>query len=433
MPEKTSAEVIKELLDPAINDVKAATASVKTFETKATALEAKNAELEKELKTSASKTADLEKKLADFSAKINSINVKVDVPSPTGAFKSTTLMMECGRQFRKVIAATCGDSTIKSRFIKTDMGEDTSTHGAELLHPEFDTELYRLTQEYGQFKLLNVRPMGRKEMLLPVETAFPTAGFYSEGSDLTTSGGGAGTYTQKTITARMVAAILKASRQIIDDAEIVSPSIVENIMLDLSRGCAKAIDTAVFVGDGVDDYTNGAIYGLFNAASHYASTAAATHTTFASITYNDISNCRNNVNPQVRMNQGTCWFCHPNAITDLQNIKDTNGRPILHEYLTPPFPNREGFGSRFNMLGYPVYFVHQAPYSDGASAKFLVFGDPRYFVVGMRENFSVESSAYPFWTTHQIGYKGWSRVAASVAAPVAQYTAAFTCLYTAAS
>jgi len=85
-------------------------------------------------------------------------------------------------------------------------------------------------------------------------------------------------------------------------------------------------------------------------------------------------------------------------------VQDSNGRPIFQTALEAP-----AAGGIMNMFGFPVTAVGAAPSTNAASAKVAVFGDPRAFAVGMRKQFTFESSDAPRWSTLERSFRGHGR------------------------
>lgn len=276
------------------------------------------------------------------------------------------------------------------------LGEDSSP-GSTLINDQLSSDIYDSLLRFGAWSTLGVRPVGTKNTKIPVKTARPVANFIlTEAgtiSDDTTKAG-----TSVTLEVEVVAVLLNVSLQLIEDGEY---DIAGDVLDDFIEAYNFRCDFAAFSGNGTADATNGGVTGLFNFGT--AATAASTRTTIAATKYDDWLRCLTTVDAAV-LTRAARWWIHPSLMAAAIGVQDSNGRPIFQTALEAP-----SAGGIMNMFGYPVTAVGAAPSTNAASAKVAVFGDPRAYAVGMRKQFTFESSDSPRWSTLERSFRGHGR------------------------
>lgn len=294
-------------------------------------------------------------------------------------------------------------------------GED-SGFGSDLITPDLARDIYDSLLTYGSYNTLGMRRLSTKVTELPVKTARAAFNWLiTEGAAIGEDNTKAGTSVNATV--RPLGGLISVSRQLLEDSPL---DVVADVMDDFVEGYAECLDYAAFVANGTTDNTNGGYTGIFSGGT--ASVAAATHTSFASLTYTDVLNTMLAVDPVVLKRQAR-WWMHPFALVTLMGIKDTTGRPIFQSILERPAPNAVG-----SLLGYPITLVSNAPYTSGVSAPFIAFGDPNSQVVGIRHDFQFEYSDDYHFNTWQRAFRGIGRAAIAM-----RKATAFAVLTTAAS
>jgi HK97 family phage major capsid protein len=397
---------IKKNLDTIVKAVETTSTALEGVNKTVTEVTKANAEHDKKLGAVEAKLNDLNKTLTE----LKSVRVVTETPSRRGIVKSQAQAVEFMSHILAMVKNTGGSlHNIGKGFIK-DLAEGSSNTGGALVHPEFDTALTRLIEDYGFFRRCRVIPMGRKQTLLPVESSFPSASFIAEAGTITPDT--TTPFAQKTITAKKIAIIRNISRELLADSEIITPDIVEVIMLDLAWAIAKRIDFAVFNGDGTDDANNGGITGVTVAGTQVTCAAA---TTFATVTRADLVSAMSAVNPKVLESETAGWYCSSTvALKTFRGMLDGNNRPLYQNYLDAPFTGNQPFRAALNVEGFPLYTSNILNSTDGASKVVAVFGDLRFFTVGLRQDVEFESSPYPYWTKDQMSYRAIARVGGSI-------------------
>lgn len=94
------------------------------------------------------------------------------------------------------------------------------------------------------------------------------------------------------------------------------------------------------------------------------------------------------------------WLCRKTTRNTLSGLRDTNNRPIFYaDYAT--FNN--GTLQPPSMVGYPVYMTRNCP-ALGNNAD-LILGDLGMYMMGMRQNLTIDSSQHVKFTTDETTYR----------------------------
>jgi HK97 family phage major capsid protein len=118
-----------------------------------------------------------------------------------------------------------------------------------------------------------------------------------------------------------------------------------------------------------------------------AAGATTGNVSVATLDMDDFVRCLSTVDAGV-LSRGAKWWIHPTVLAKIALIKDLNGRSIFQNALEAP--NGGGIGS---ILGYPVVPTGKMPSTDTTSKVVAVFGDPQGCAVGVRKQFTLDSSA----------------------------------------
>lgn len=282
-------------------------------------------------------------------------------------------------------------------LVRRALGEDSSP-GSTLIDDKLSRDIYDTLASYGIWNTFQVQRMGTKQTKFPVKTVRPVANFIlSEGGMISDDSNKAG--TSGTLEVEVIAALLKVSIQLLQDAEF---DITADVLDDFSQAVAYRLDYACTQADGTANATAGGQTGIFGGGGT-AAAAAATHSTTEATTLADWTNTLLAVDPEV-LNRPAKWWMHPQHIVRAINIKDSNGRPI---FLTAnEAPTVGGIGT---ILGYPVVPTMAAPTANVATTKVAVFGDPAGLVVGIRSDFMFEASDHFSWNTYERTFRGVAR------------------------
>lgn len=275
------------------------------------------------------------------------------------------------------------------------IGEDSSP-GSTLINDDLHSEVYDSLLRFGSWSTLGVRPIGTKNTRIPVKTVRPIANFIlTEAGSISDDTNKAGTTV--TLEAEVVAVLLNVSLQLLEDGEI---DIAADVLDDFIEAVNFRCDFAAFSGNGTADGLNGGVTGLFGFAT--AATAATTRTTIAATRYDDWLRCLTTVDAAV-LQRAARWWMHPSLMAAAIGVQDSNGRPIFQTALEAPA------GGILNLFGFPVTMVGAAPATNAANARVAVFGDPRAYAVGLRKQFTFESSDHARWTTLERSFRGHAR------------------------
>lgn len=164
-----------------------------------------------------------------------------------------------------------------------------------------------------------------------------------------------------------------------DMGSMMGAQLVGIIVRKLAEARAGVIDDTVMNGNGQSAYHGKVgIITRASSASHpevRLSTAAATHTTFASIDDADFINAKLDIAPGARA--GLIWAFHPDWDIRFRNIRDAEGRPIYKTGGELSMENGQWF-----IGGRPVVFSEKVPNEDGTSEPYAILCNPQYVALG---------------------------------------------------
>lgn len=189
---------------------------------------------------------------------------------------------------------------------------------------------------------------------------------------------------------KVVAAQIPVRNAVIDDVEGIAEILTTDVMselytlegLSMARNNDQAASTTNSTGAslglrGLDSYLGTPAAGSSSNASYGTSGYALTNgihsiatigiASQSAVTYNDITNLVNLLPPQYWMMEGTCFQAHPNFITQLRQLKDTQGLPLFLEI------GDYDAAAVGMMFGFPV--IPNANLSTGAGAYPLYLGN----------------------------------------------------------
>ena len=258
--------------------------------------------------------------------------------------------------------------------------------GAGAIPAVFGEDLFDLLPDYGAFASLSVRPVGNRRGKFPVTTAYPNALFILENDPVSDDALLAGTsVTAETV---LIGTLVNCSRQLVEDVETdLSEYFLDNMM----QAMGQRLDTACFIGTGASDANNGGVTGIFADAGISTVNAAAGHTKLENCDKDDFAKVMEAVDAATL--QRPCrWWISSALLPALLRCKDTAGNPLLEFH-----PEAGGF----YLLGFPVTLVAVAPSTNAANQKVAAFGDPRSYVVPMRNEFALDSSGHSRWSNFQ--------------------------------
>lgn len=262
------------------------------------------------------------------------------------------------------------------------MSSLTNAAGAYTLPTPFLAEVFVIVEERGvarrEFRPI---PMGSKTLDMSTIATKAIGYWTDEGSNITAADLAFGTGQ---LMAKKLGAITSWSSELEEDTAVAFLAVV-------TESIAEAIftkeDDAGFIGDGTPTY--GSFTGLVNAATAGV-TMASGKTAFADADADDFKAVRDSVSLARR--RGAKWFLHPDIISNVEGLKDLQGRYIYRG----PGDNRPAL-----LWGYPIANNGEgvesmpAASASAASKKFVAFGNPRHMLMGMRREleFAVSKEA----------------------------------------
>jgi HK97 family phage major capsid protein len=304
------------------------------------------------------------------------------------------------------IRRACAESLCKSglrirtksgQFVSADdyikaMGESSDVAGGYLVPDEIGRELIRNVEQYGVArKFLRRVPMSSERQSWPKRTGGTTVYYPDEGVAITPSDVSLGSVR---LTAKKWAQLTFVSRELSEDSVI---AVGELLALEFALALANAEDRNAFMGDGTSTYAG--ITGVFNSENVALVTAGSTHTSFQSLTFDDLADTVGAVPGWVLEAPDTAWFMSSSIEHICRGITDLGGRPILVD------PNE---GGPRRILGYPVVRTQVCPTisDDGTHKKALAFGSLRAWgLLGERRTMAIERSEHVKFAEDQLAFK----------------------------
>lgn len=187
-----------------------------------------------------------------------------------------------------------------------------------------------------------------------------------------------------TLNAKKGAILWEESRELIQDA----PAFGQRLAVMLPRVIAAGLDKVFYTGNGI-----GRPLGLLNADS----TITITRNTGSSILYVDIKKLWGALHPQCHRN--AIWIVNSASIPQLLGLKDDNNNSIWH----PGMNGSVKDGVPQTLFGRPVLYCEAAP-AVGTSGD-ISLCDLSNYVIGTRQDLSIESSNAPGWTRDVVSFK----------------------------
>ncbi len=292
------------------------------------------------------------------------------------------------------LAALGGDHKAKD-FMAAQSG-GTDNKGGFAVPSVLSNQLINLVEEAGVARQYCQRiVMSSDNWSVPKVTAQASISYPSEGSAL---GESDVTFSQVSLSAKKMAALVKMSTEISEDAVI---SMVDTITQSLALSMATAEDDNLF--NGVASAIN---------ANGIAGDASVDDTNVASagaLALTDLTACATGIGNPIR-GASNAWYINPvvyhGQIRDLVNAAGGNTIQIL-----------EG-GQQQSLLGYPVVLTNILPSAPASGELVAVFGDLRlgcYFGDRRSLNFKVLSEL--FAANDQVAIQCTQRIDLAVANP----------------
>ncbi|MCC6904302.1 MAG: phage major capsid protein [Anaerolineae bacterium] len=274
------------------------------------------------------------------------------------------------------------DRRTKSSYKALGINPDTS--GGYLVPPQYADEIIELLRAQSLFmskpdsagsveSLVTMMPMNRDTLIVPRQTGSSTAYWVGENAQITDS---QPTLGQIQLTAKKLAALVKVSNELLDDA---TPDVDAFIRDDLVRTLADKFDSTVLYGTGGAGEPIG-IYYMPDVTKTALNAAPGIDDLVSAVTRVEEQN--------VRMDETSQWILHPRDKNAFRLLQDTAGQFVF-----------AGVGLNAavgvvpdTLLGYR-WATSTAVAKAGSPAETDVFfGHWRDLVVGMRKTIEIVAS-----------------------------------------
>lgn len=272
----------------------------------------------------------------------------------------------------------------------------TAADGGNLVPQDFLDELNKDLQDQVVFRqICRVVPMRRNTMVIPRVTSSVKTYWTAENASKSTT---TAAFTQDTLTAFKLAAILYASDELIEDSsDMNSFDIVRLIISLFSESIAMEEEAAFAQGNGT---TQPLGLETARAAGTFASIAAVNQT------FDDIINLEFSLKPQYRA--GASFLANDSVIKEMRKLKDSQNRYLWQDAIAP--------GQPATFHGYRVYVCNALP------GRTVYFGDwRRGFWIGDRRSVAVKitQDSETAFTKDQTAIRVVERVGSQVVLPSA--------------
>lgn len=274
------------------------------------------------------------------------------------------------------VSRECGEHLVQLARGNRVLSAGVDAEGGYLVAPEFAAEIIRLIPTVGIYaRIARHVPMGSDE--LNFGTLVSSLGDYwpAENTAITPSYPGFG---QLKLVAKIHAAMTKAPENLLDDA---TPELGQ-FLADLFIEClANGQDRVGFAGNtGGGDPFNGLLF----ATGVNSLVMAATKTKISDVTADHLLDLQTTVPDGAR--EGCVYLLSPTVFDAVRKLKDSTGDYIWQ---------RPTDGAPGTIWGKPYELSEKFPaYSTAAdpSKAFIVYGNPRYAILGDRKQIAVKAS-----------------------------------------
>jgi HK97 family phage major capsid protein len=268
------------------------------------------------------------------------------------------------------------------------LSEGTPADGGYTVPQDFYRTLLEEMMEQNVMRpLITVVPMKTNVLTLTMIDHGPEVYWTSEGATKTTT---TADFSQPTITAYKMAAIIYLTDELIDDSAFdLTQVLVKRFALKL----AEAEERAVIAGTGTGQPT-----GIFVAGT------VATRACAGNLSFTNIINLIYDL--PVKFRRNARFLVHPNNVRELRLITDTTGRYMWQEPVSA--------GQPATIHGYPVVETYWAPESQ------IAFGDYREaYWLGDRQNVTVKitNDTETTFTQDKTGIRVVQRIGGTVVFP----------------
>ncbi len=182
----------------------------------------------------------------------------------------------------------------------------------------------------------------------------------------------------------LIGALAKLSNSLINNTDL---DIVNFVIDRLGYEFARFLEHEMLIG------TNGKIQGLRSIVASRVMTSAVTGVVDA----DDLIDLKNMVKKAHRKN--ALWVMSTDTKSDIEKLKDENGRYLFSEDLTGEFDGK--------VLGYPAYVSDSMPNAT-AGAKAIAFGDFSGLALKWSEQLEIKVLREKYATQHATGIVAWA-------------------------
>lgn len=255
------------------------------------------------------------------------------------------------------------DSVDASRVFKA-LTEGTAADGGNLVPTPLAAEIWRVLPDLSVMrKIARTIPMTSLTIKLNSLTARPVAYWTNEYASKTTT---SAEFSQVTLTAYKLVALLPASHELIEDANI---DLVRYIVELFAESIAIEEDKAFFTGSGT-----GQPKGI-------TQETISSQSVGASVDFDDIIDLMDLVPSAVKTSNSSAFVAHKRVIRLLKKIKDSDG-----DYIWRQGGKMDGQMARLpdTIYGYPIYEQNDLSENE------LYFGDWKYYIIGDRRQITVD-------------------------------------------
>lgn len=281
-----------------------------------------------------------------------------------------------------------------ARYEKKALGEGTGSAGGYLVPEEHVSEVKdRITAQSVIRKAgATVYPMATDTLNIPRVSGGATAYWVGENTQITASDP---TFAQVQLVARVLAAMVKVSNQLLQDSSGAAEAAIRR---DVAKVLALAEDLAFIEGDGTSNKPLGIINtNNVNEVTLGANGGTPTFDTIYDALY------------QVELNNGvaSAWIMHPRTKNTLRKIKDSNGQYVYN--VSPSLKEPD------SLVGIPVYLTTQIPINltvgTSTDCSYIICGQFDEAVIGERlgMEFAIDQSGTAFEY-----YQSWIRAISRV-------------------
>lgn len=273
----------------------------------------------------------------------------------------------------------------------------TDSKGGFLVPSELEQAIVDLREERGVFRRESrIVPMGSDTLEVPRRSGGLTAYFVSDNTEITASDK---SWDSVTLTARKLAALVKYSSELSEDAVI---SIAEDLASEIAYAFADKEDNCGFLGDGTSTY--GHITGVVNAvAAGSIHTALTGNTSFGTLDLVDFEAMVGKL-PQYAEANAKWFISKAGWANSMLRLAEAAGGNTTREI-------EAGGGRQF--LGYPVVIsqvLNSTLTAQTSTNGLCFFGDLRLAsMMGSRRGISIMGSNDRYFEFDQLAIKGTER------------------------